>query len=207
MTTTVDTRRRRRADAERSIASIVRAATEVLSRRPDASMTEIAAAAGVGRVTLYAHFPSRELLLAAAIESAVGHASAALDAADMDDGSAVRALGRLVRSGWSSIDQYQGLLAASGELTPARLRSHHAGVLTRIERLVDRGQAAGEFRTDLPRAWLVTVCYSLFHAAAQEVREGRLDSTAATEVIEATLVSALTTPAGAMPVGSGRPSR
>ncbi len=192
VTATAHPRRRRRADAERSIASIVGAAVEVLSRRPDASMTEIAAAAGVGRVTLYAHFPSREVLLEAAIESAVEHASAALHAADIDEGSAVRALGRLVRSGWTSIDRYQGLLAAGGELPPARLRSHHAGVLNRIERLVARGQAAGEFRTDLPREWLVTVCYSLFHTAAQEVREGRLNPTTATEVLEATLLGTLT---------------
>jgi AcrR family transcriptional regulator len=188
---TTPVRKRRRADAERSIASIVSAAVDAFSRRPDVSMTEIAAAAGVGRVTLYAHFPSREALVEAAIEAAVARASEVIDGADLDDGSAVRALGRLVRSGWSSIDRYQGLLAVSGEMSPSRLRSHHSGVLERIERLVARGQAAGEFRTDLPREWLVTVCYSLFHAAANEVRDGRLDPAAATEVLEATLTNAL----------------
>jgi AcrR family transcriptional regulator len=187
VTTTV--RRRRRADAERSIASIVEAAVDGFSRRPDVSMTEIAAAAGVGRVTLYAHFPSREALLEAAVEAAVAHASTAIDDADLD----VRALGRLVRSGWSSIERFQGLLAVSSHVPPSRLRSHHAGVLTRIDRLVARGQAAGEFRTDLPRDWLVTVCYSLFHAAAHEVHEGRLDAATATAVLEATLTGALAT--------------
>lgn len=191
VTTTV--RKRRRADAERSIASIVDAAVDGFSRRADVSMTEIAAAAGVGRVTLYAHFPSREALLEAAVEAAVAHATAAIDDADIDDGSAVRALGRLVRSGWSSIERYQGLLEVSGEMSPSNLRSHHAGVLARIERLVARGQAAGEFRTDLPRDWLVTVCYSLFHAAAHEVHAGRLDPATATGVLESTLTGALTT--------------
>jgi len=192
VTSSVRPRRRRRADAERSIASILGAAIEVLSRRPDASMTEIAAEAGVGRVTLYAHFPSREVLLEAAIESVVERAGAALHAADVDDGTAVRALGRMIRSSWSSIDQYQGLLAAADALSPARLRSHHRGVLTRIEHLIARGQATGEFRTDLPVAWLVTVCYSLFHAAAAEVRDGRLDPASAADVLEGTLVNALT---------------
>ena len=51
--------RRRRSDAERSIAAIVGAAVEAFGRRSDVSMSEIATAAGVGRVTLYAHFPSR----------------------------------------------------------------------------------------------------------------------------------------------------
>jgi AcrR family transcriptional regulator len=198
--TTTTVRKRRRADAERSIASIVDAAVEAFSRRPDVSMTEIAAAAGVGRVTLYAHFPSREALLVAAIEAAVAHASAAIDDADLDDGSAVRALGRLVRSGWSSIERFQGLLAVSSHVPPSRLRSHHAAVLTRIERLVARGQATGEFRTDLPTAWLVTVCYSLFHSAANEVRDGRLDAATATAVLEATLTGAIVT---AKPAAAG----
>ena len=205
MTTTV--RKRRRADAERSIASIVDAAVEAFSRRPDVNMTEIASAAGVGRVTLYAHFPSRDALLEAAIEGAVAHASTAIDAADLDEGSAVRALGRLVRSGWSSIERYQGLLAVSSHVPPSRLRSHHAGVLTRIERLVARGQAGGEFRTDLPTAWLVTVCYSLFHAAANEVRDGRLDAATANAVLEATLTGALVTPKPAATGGARRSDR
>ena len=205
MTTTV--RKRRRADAERSIASIVDAAVEAFSRRPDVNMTEIASAAGVGRVTLYAHFPSRDALLEAAIEAAVAHASTAIDAADLDEGSAVRALGRLVRSGWSSIERYQGLLAVSSHVPPSRLRSHHAGVLTRIERLVARGQAGGEFRTDLPTAWLVTVCYSLFHAAANEVRDGRLDAATANAVLEATLTGALVTPKPAATGGARRSDR
>jgi len=157
-------------------------------------MTEIAAAAGVGRVTLYAHFPSREVLLEAAIESAVERAGGALHAADIDDGSAMRALGRMIRSSWSSIDQYQGLLTAAGTLDPSRLRSHHAGVLARLDRLIARGQREGAFRTDLPAEWLVTVCYSLFHAAAEEVREGRLDPAKVTTVLEATLVGTLSTP-------------
>ena len=186
--------RRRRADAERSIASIVNAAVEGFSRRPDVSMSEIATAAGVGRVTLYAHFPSREALLESAIDHALGRAIAALDAAELDDGPPAEALGRMVRSNWSILDRYRGLLAAAGELPPSRFREHHAGVLARLERLVARGQADGGFRADLPRNWLVAVCFSLFHAAAQEVGENRLDPAVAAAVLEATLLGALAPP-------------
>ncbi len=145
-------------------------------------------------MTLYAHFPSREALLEAAIDHALAQASVALDGAELHDGTAAEALGRLVRSSWSTIDRYRGLLAAADDLAPSRLREHHVGVLARIERLVARGQAAGDFRTDLPRSWLVAVCYSLFHAAAQEVGDGRLDQEVATDVLEATLLGALAAP-------------
>lgn len=55
--------RRRRADAERSNAAILDAAAGVLAQRPQASIEEIAKAAGISRQTVYAHFPAREVLL------------------------------------------------------------------------------------------------------------------------------------------------
>ncbi len=189
--TTPTTRRRRRADAERSIASIVAAAVELFSRRPDVSMTEIAAAAGVGRVTLYAHFPSREALLDAAIDRALTQAIAALDGAELDEGPASDAIRRMVRTGWPILDRHRGLLAAVGDLPLSRLRQQHAGVLSRIDRLLARGQADGVVRADLPRGWLVSACYSLFHTAALEVSEGRLDPAIATDVLETTILAAL----------------
>lgn len=183
--------RRRRADAERSIAAIVEAAVDGFSRRPAASMSEIATAAGVGRVTLYAHFPSREALVEAATKRVLAEASASLDAADLDHGPAVDALGRMVRTSWSVLDRYRGILEAERALSPAALRRHHSEVLERIDRLIARGQVEGAFRTDLPRSWLVIVCYSLFHAAAQAVDERLLEPSDATEVLEATLRGAL----------------
>ena len=64
--------KRRRADAERSIAAIVNGALEALASDPDASMAEIARRAGVVRATIYMHFPTREALLDAVMENATG---------------------------------------------------------------------------------------------------------------------------------------
>ena len=183
--------RRRRSDAERSIAAIVGAAVEAFGRRSDVSMSEIATAAGVGRVTLYAHFPSRDALIEAATERVLAEASASLDSAELDRGPAVEALGRMVRTSWSVLERHRGILEAERELTHATLRRHHGAVLERIDRLIARGQAEAAFRTDLPRGWLVAVCYNLFHAAAQEVSAGRLGQAVATDVLEATLLGAI----------------
>ena len=62
---------RRRADAERNHAAIVEAALALFAERPEATMAEVAASAGVGRVTLYAHFPSRHALLEAVVDRAI----------------------------------------------------------------------------------------------------------------------------------------
>ena len=66
---------RRRADAERNIEAILDAALARLGRDPSASMTEIAKAAGVGRVTLYGHFPSREALVDTLFDRSLADAS------------------------------------------------------------------------------------------------------------------------------------
>jgi AcrR family transcriptional regulator len=59
----------RRADALASRRALIRAAADLYSERgPDVSYDEIACHAGVGRATLYRHFPTRVLLLAGILD-------------------------------------------------------------------------------------------------------------------------------------------
>jgi serine phosphatase RsbU (regulator of sigma subunit) len=61
----VGKRRRRRSDAALNRTKLVEAARRLLVTRPDATMIEIAADAGVSRGTAYRHFPSRDDLIQA----------------------------------------------------------------------------------------------------------------------------------------------
>ncbi|NUT96265.1 MAG: TetR/AcrR family transcriptional regulator [Saccharothrix sp.] len=187
---------RRRADAERNIEAILDAALDCISRQPDVNMTEIAKAAGVSRVTLYAHFPSKEDLVARVLDRAVSTAAEVFDAEVLDDEEPVEALVKLVRGGWRVLVGYRNLMTAATEvLSPRQVRAYHNVVLRRVEKLIVRGRREGVFRTDVPQPWLVTVFYSLLHSAADEVAAGRLRQRDAADVLTATLVSALT-PAG-----------
>jgi AcrR family transcriptional regulator len=179
--------RLRRADARRSVAAILRSAVRLLSERPDATMTDIARAAGVGRVTLYAHFPTREAVIAAAVEHAVTEATEAIDAANLAEGPADEALSRLLRLSWPILDRHRGLHAAAGALPPSQLRERHAALVGELDGLIARGQLEGAFRTDLSSGWLAAVAYSLTHTAAEEVSAGRLDPGEAAAVLERTL--------------------
>ncbi|NKZ08875.1 TetR/AcrR family transcriptional regulator [Actinomadura latina] len=66
-------------------AGILRAAAAVLAERGEsASMSDIAAAAGVGRDALDSRFPTRDALLHALYEAAVADLTASLDGARLD---------------------------------------------------------------------------------------------------------------------------
>jgi AcrR family transcriptional regulator len=192
----------RRADAQRNVTAILDAAQDCLVRNPDASVAEIAQAAGVGRVTLYGHFKTRAELVEAVFARVVTDANAALDAADTT-GDPRDALARLVAATWQVVDQFRGMLRAAEQELPAEaIRGHHDRHLRRLATLIGRGQRSGEFRTDLPRDWLVTTAYSSIHAAAADCAARRLDAAEAASVITATLLAAYTAPGHTVPQAS-----
>ncbi|MEV4360654.1 TetR/AcrR family transcriptional regulator [Nonomuraea sp. NPDC004186] len=182
----------RRADAERNIAAILEAGTRLLSADPTASVADVAKAAGVGRVTLYGHFPSREALVDAVLDHAVEVADAVLADDSLDTAPAPEAMARLLRSSWEVLDRHRRLfVAADRVLATERIREHHERPLRRVERLIVRGQRTGEFRTDLPSEWLVTTFFSIIHAAAQEREAGRLVPEEVELVLTRTMLSLL----------------
>ena len=162
--------------ASRNAEAILDAAEELLRLEGRATISAVAAAAGVSRVTVYAHFPTWEALLEAAVERAVRRTMAALEAASPADGPAVVALERVLASSWQHLAGYQAMAAAVSELLTqeAVARTHHAAHQV-IAGLLARGQADGSFRTDLPANWLVPASVALVHACNDGVRAGRID--------------------------------
>ncbi|GAA4539759.1 TetR/AcrR family transcriptional regulator [Pseudonocardia xishanensis] len=185
----------RRADATRNVERILEAATACLLVTPSATMTEIARAAGLGRVTLYGHFASRAELVEAVAGRVLGANEAAL--ADLDQtGDARAALVRLLRATWRQLDAARAVLAAATqELSPERLWDLHKEPAARVERLVERGRREGVFRSDLPVSWLVAVVHQVVHGAAEEVAADRLDPDAAADVVVRTVLAVFAPPA------------
>ncbi|MEU6431243.1 TetR/AcrR family transcriptional regulator [Microbispora sp. NPDC046973] len=189
----------RRADARRNIRAILDAAQVCLARDADASVADIAKAAGVGRVTLYGHFKTRADLVDAVLTRTMEQSDAALDAIDTA-GDPRQALTRLVGASWQIVHQLHSVLqAAQRELPPERIRAVHDRTLHRVQTIIDRGRGSGAFRDDLPARWLVTTAFSLMHAAAEDTAAGRLDADDAARVVSATLLAALTAPGSAVP--------
>jgi AcrR family transcriptional regulator len=196
-------RRAPRADAQRNIEAILDAAFRCLSDNPQVSIGEIADAAGVGRVTLYGHFPNRATLVDAVFTRGLDHADRELDSVDTG-GEPRAALARLVASSWQIIEQHQNLLvAAERELPAERIRAAHDAPMRRVLALIRRGRRGGQFRTDVPESWLVATFQSTLHAAAAEIHAGRMTDRNATRVITATLLASYTAPGTKVPSPPG----
>ena len=184
--------KRRRADADRSVAAILDAGLEALASDPDSSMSEIARRAGVVRATVYVHFPTRTDLLDAVMEYAVGMVVEAMKSAEPQRGEPVEALIRVLRATWRQLAQFHGLLALNmARLSAEELHRRHRPMLDQLEPLIERGQKKGVFRRDLPVVWHLAVLRAIVHAASTEIRGGRISESEAEPAMLSTAISAI----------------
>ena len=184
-----------RADARRNVEAILEAAQECLVRDPEATLTEIAAAAGVGRVTLYGHFASRAVLVDAVFRRAIEEADAVLGGTDTS-GPPGPALVALLTASWRVVFRFRSVLAAAERELPAeQIRGHHDRHLERTRSIIRRGRRDGTFRTDLPEGWLLTVAYTVMHTASAECAAGRMDAATGERAVVDTVLAALAPPA------------
>ncbi len=179
--------------AERNAEAILDATEDLLRSQGQASVSAVAAQAGVSRVTVYAHFPTWTALLEAAVERAVRQTMTALQSVHPDDGPPAQALDRMLAATWQHLARYQAMAAAVAELlSPEAVTRTHQAARHTIGALLERGQADGSFRTDLPARWLATASIALVHACADEVRAGHIDEHDAVHILTTSVRDLLT---------------
>ena len=184
--------RKRRADAERSISSITDAARQVLASDPDASMAEIARRAGVVRATVYMHFPTRTALLDAVQDYATAQVAEAIRGAEPDRGEPQEALERVLRATWHQLSQFHAVLGLNiKRLSAKELHRRHLPMTTQFIPLLERGQAAGVFRSDVSALWLIAVVRAIVHVASTELEAGRLSEADVEQTMITTALAAI----------------
>ena len=162
----------RRADAARNIDRILESAIHVFALDPSAGMNDVAAHAGVGRATLYRHFPSRDDLMAAIKAQARHEAVAAVESCPLDKGSAVDSIECIVRAVIELGDRYRFISGwrEEGERHPEP-RERISGAL---QAAVERGQRRGEITRSVPPDWAAMAIRSLLLATLEQLSEGSL---------------------------------
>lgn len=189
-------KRRRRADADRSVARILDAAIDTLASDPEASMAEIARRAGLVRATIYVHYPTRESLLEAVTERAIVEVTQTMAAAEPDRGDPAEALERVLAVAWRELGRFHALVGINTQLPQAELRRRHRPVLALLRPLIERGQRAGTFRSDVPAAWHLSMLLALIHAASGELQSNRLAGKEIEPALVTTVLGALGTTGG-----------
>jgi TetR/AcrR family transcriptional regulator, mexCD-oprJ operon repressor len=168
----------RQALQERVAAAILDAAASVLlTRGEQASMTDVAAAAGVARATVYRYFPNRQSLLDELARSAVRSAGDRLASARIDEIPVADGITRAVRALVDVGDLF--VVLARERLRPdgEQFERHVVGPL---RALVERGQSSGEIRADVPSAWLAAALIGVVvNVVSSPVQHGREDTVAA----------------------------
>lgn len=160
----------RRADAARNERSILDAAARLLADQPAAGMGEIAAEAGLGRATLYRHFPTRETLIEGLRREAFDAVAEAIAAT-----AATPPEGRVERLCEQLIDVGARWRIVFGRPFDER---HAEEVRSRFDRpivaLLARAQADGELDDGLPAATVLIVLGGAITAILTEIAAGRM---------------------------------
>jgi len=183
-----------RADAERNMRAIVDAAIVLLAAEPDASMERVAAAAGVGRATVYRHFASREHLVRAILEQALADARDAVIGSRPDDGMPLAALDRAVHAILKVADGYRLVRQIPRDDSDLRQAAEEVGAP--LIAIIERGQAGGDFRADVPARWAATALGALLQAVTAALVDGDVRERDAARLVVTTFVDGMAGRAG-----------
>jgi TetR/AcrR family transcriptional regulator, mexCD-oprJ operon repressor len=137
---------------QRVATAILEAAAHVLaSSGEQASMNDVATAAGVARATVYRYFPSRQALLDELAQLAVGDAGARLASARIDDVAVAEGVTRAVRA---LVDVGDYFIVLARERVRPEPEQFEQMLAAPLRRLLERGQSTGDIRGDIPSSWL-----------------------------------------------------
>lgn len=168
------------------------AVVSLLGERPNATMAELAEAAGVSRATLHRRFPSRESLLAHIAEEAADAAEHAVAQARPQEGSAREACVRLVAALVPLGSRFAFLLREGAWLDEL------PDVAARVEALADvaatvirRGRHGGQFRLDVPASFQTRLVLAAVYTAWEAVQAGELGAKEAPEAAATALLAGI----------------
>lgn len=176
---------------KKSTRALLDASFAILLTNPHASLSEIASQAGVGRATLYRHYPTREHLISAI---------------------AIESLQMLKQQMHPIVEVYSGIGALQEmvlRLLPMADRFHFLQMVWTIIELdedvwrvykelmalirgwVTEGQVAGEINPNLSVVWIVSALDSMMYSASWLISNGQMTEDAVRQQFIALLVNGI----------------
>ncbi len=171
---------------DRTRGAILNAAASVLARDRTATLPDIAEAAGVGRTTLHRYFPDREALIAATIQDSIQAIHHSMDAAELDQGSPLEAMRRVVAAMVAVGDRLMFVFGDQSVLKGYEAPAEPVPNDPVID-LIMRGQAQGIFDPEVSASWIQHVLWVLVYRGCEDANRGELPRHGITAVVIRTL--------------------
>jgi AcrR family transcriptional regulator len=177
-----------RADVLRNRAALLDAAADVLAVAPQASLSEIATRAGLGRATLYRHFENRDALRAAIRAEALSRASEALAGADLPDCDTREGI-RRTAAALVPLGMRFRILLTEGADTDADFLAARNETLAPLWAVLARGVERGELSRSANTAWLAMVLAGMLMTAVRAAAAGLIDPAEAGDLVSDAFIS------------------
>lgn len=161
--------------------AIIDAAIRVFTNNPAAGVSDIAAASGVGRTTLYRHFESREALVAAITLHCFEEVEEALQPVhELQGREAIEATFACLIP---VANRYRCLNTLWPEVhNDPRIADKTRQSSQEMEWLVDQAKKSGEIDTSLPSVWLATLFEMTLYAAWSLLDSGDISADQAAQL-------------------------
>ncbi|MGX1541435.1 TetR/AcrR family transcriptional regulator [Streptomyces adustus] len=177
-----------RADAARNLTAVLHAGARLLAEDPGASMSAIAAAAGVDRTTLHRRFANREALLSAVFQAKLDSAERVLDEARLVEAPLPVALHRYLE-GIIPVSRQWPLDTRRMMQSDPAARDRRQVQSARLDAFIRRALDEGYLRADIDAAWARTILDQLVDTAAHRFPE--LEPPQAADLVVATYLNGL----------------
>ena len=180
------------ARAVRSRRALLDAGLELLLQKPNATLSEVAVHAGVGRATLYRHFDTREALVKALVMECLEVTDAAVNPIAEMNLSAKQSIEEILKVVVPLADKFHFLLSLWSIATDDdEINAVYNQQLNSLYELLETAKAEGSIKAHLSTGWLVSVIDSLLYSAWWMIGEQHLTQQQAVEQILETLFSGI----------------
>lgn len=171
--------------------NILNTAAKLLAKRANASLTEIASAAEIGRATLHRHFASREDLMHALAQDAIQQTNTAVAAANKSNQSAEHVLYTMLSAIIPLGDRFHFLMSHPAAQQHAQTAADIQRQQQKIEQLVIALKWEKVISNELPNAWVTNSINAMIHTAWSAIQTGHIAAHDAPKLVLRSLLKGL----------------